>query len=474
MLKNHIIDLLRGNLDYEPTASQEKLIDRLAAFIPAGNEMEIMLVNGYAGTGKTTLVRSLVLTLDHFSRKYVLLAPTGRAAKVLSSYSKRPAATIHKKIYRQKSHSEGMGQFVLDRNLQADTLFIVDEASMIANQEQEQSVFGTGRLLDDLIGFVYSREGCKLVLIGDEAQLPPVGLKISPALNPETLRGYNLRVHEIFLDEVIRQSQDSGILMNATRIRKLADKDRNVYPGLVTGVYKDVRALNGAELIEEISDCYDREGMSNTIIVTRSNKRANQYNAGIRSQILWREEEISTGDMLMVVRNNYYWTGGEEEMDFIANGDIAEITRIRKYEERYGFRFADVTLRFPDYNRFEMDAKIMLDTLKTESPSLGYEENRTLYFSIMEDYPEVKTKKKKYELIREHPFYNALQVKFAYAVTCHKAQGGQWNTVFVDQGYIHQDMVNREYHRWLYTAVTRAIKQLYLVNFSRQFFADEA
>ena len=474
MLKNHIADLLRENLDHEPTSGQEKLIDRLAGFLPAGNEMEVLLVKGYAGTGKTTIVRSLVLTLDHFSQKYVLLAPTGRAAKVLTSYSKRLASTIHKKIYRQKSHNDGMGQFVLDKNLQANTLFIVDEASMIANQEQEQSVFGTGRLLDDLIEFVYSKEGCKLVLIGDEAQLPPVGLSISPALNPETLRGYHLTVHEVFLDEVIRQSQDSGILMNATLIRKLADNQVNALPGLITGDYQDVRALSGAELMEEISDCYSKEGMSNTIIVTRSNKRANEYNAGIRSRILWKEEEISNGDMLMVVRNNYYWTLDEQDMDFIANGDIAEITRIRKYEERYGFRFADVTLRFPDYNQFEMDVKIMLDTLKLESPSLGYEENRNLYFSIMEDYPEVKSKKKKYELIKEHPFYNALQVKFAYAVTCHKAQGGQWNTVFVDQGYIHQDMVNREYHRWLYTAVTRAVKQLYLVNFSRQFFADEA
>ena len=473
MLKNHIIDLLRENLGYEATGSQDQMIEKLAEFLPAGNEMDALLVNGFAGTGKTTLLHALVMTMDHFRLRYVLLAPTGRAAKVLSAYTKRPSFTIHKKIYRQKSSKDGLGQFVLDRNLQKDTLFIVDEASMIANQEQELSMFGSGQLLDDLIEYVYSKEGCKLVLVGDVAQLPPVGLDISPALDKEVISSYNLTVRQVFLDEVIRQSRDSGILMNATRIRKLAIKERSEWPRLVTEKYPDITRINGTELIEEISNAYDRVGIANTIIVTRSNKRANYYNAGIRSNILWKEEEISIGDMLMVVRNNYYWAQDEPELDFIANGDIAEITRIRKYQDRYGLRFADVTLQFPDYNQIELDVKIMLDTLQLESPSLGYEENSRFYFSRLEDYPEVKNKKKKYELVREHPFYNALQVKFAYAVTCHKAQGGQWDTVFVDQGFIREDMVDHNYYRWLYTAVTRAVRQLYLVNFGKQYFSED-
>ncbi len=472
MLKNHIRDLLKDNLDHEPTAGQEELISRLAGFIPAGNEMEILLVKGFAGTGKTTLVRSLVLTLDHFGLPYVLLAPTGRAAKVLAAYAEWPTSTIHRKIYRQKSHKDGLGQFVLNVNLRRDTLFIIDEASMIANQEQENSMFGTGKLLDDLVEFVYSKEGCKMVLIGDEAQLPPVGLDISPALNPDTLREYNLTVHEVFLKEVIRQSRNSGILMNATRIRTLAGRQSNDLPGLVTADYEDVQSLGGNELIEEISDAYERGGISSTIIVTRSNKRANEYNEGIRNRILWREGEISKGDMLMVVRNNYFWTADDDGMDFIANGDIAEIRRILKHEEMYGLRFADVILSFPDYGELEMEVKIILDTLSLETPSLGFEENRKLYFSILEDHPEVRIRKKKYELVKEHPYYNALQVKFAYAVTCHKAQGGQWDTVFVDQGFIRPEMVNREYHRWLYTAVTRAVKHLHLVNFNRKFFRE--
>lgn len=473
MLKNHLADLLRENLGYEATRSQVKLMELMAGFIAPGNDMEVLLVNGYAGTGKTTLVRSLVRTLDKFRQKYVLLAPTGRAAKVLSSYTGKPAHTVHKRIYRQKSTRDGMGVFVLDRNLSGDTLFVVDEASMIANQEQEMKVFGSGRLLDDLVEYVYSREGCKLILLGDTAQLPPVGLDISPALDPRVLASYDLNVHEGFLDEVVRQSMTSGILMNATRLRKDAEKGSFGWPRFTEAGFEDIRRIRGDELIEEISDAYDRVGMGNTIVVTRSNKRANQYNEGIRNRILWREADIHTGDLLMVVRNNYYWTQDDPAMDFIANGDITEIVDIGERQERYGFRFADVSLRFPDYGDREMDVKIMLDTLSLETASLGFEENRQLYFNIMEDFPEVKSKRKKYELAREHPFYNALQVKFAYAVTCHKAQGGQWDTVFVDQGYINEEMINREYYRWLYTAVTRATKNLYLINFSDRYFEGE-
>jgi exodeoxyribonuclease-5 len=300
-----------------------------------------------------------------------------------------------------------------------------------------------------------------------------VGLDISPALDPRVLASYDLTVHEGFLDEVVRQSMTSGILMNATRLRKDAEKGSFDWPRFTEAGFEDIRRIRGDELIEEISDAYDRIGMGNTIVVTRSNKRANQYNEGIRNRILWREADIHTGDLLMVVRNNYYWTQDDPAMDFIANGDITEIVDIGERQERYGFRFADVSLRFPDYGDREMDVKIMLNTLSIETASLGFEENRQLYFNIMEDFPEVKSKRKKYELAREHPFYNALQVKFAYAVTCHKAQGGQWDTVFVDQGYINEEMINREYYRWLYTAVTRATKNLYLINFSDRYFEGD-
>ncbi len=473
MLKNHIARLLGENLGHEPTPAQVKFIEIMAGFIVPGNDMDILLLNGYAGTGKTTLVRSLVRTLDEFKQKYVLLAPTGRAAKVLAAYTGRPAFTVHKKIYRQKSAKDGLGLFVLDRNLSANTLFIVDEASMIANQENVKSTFGSGRLLDDLVEFVYSKAGCKLLLIGDTAQLPPVGLDISPALDPSIMEQYDLAVKSVFLDDVVRQSLDSGILMNANMLRKGVEKKETAWPQFQTSGFPDISRIYGSDLIEGISDSFDKVNMANTIIVTRSNKRANIYNEGIRSKILWKEEEITEGDMLMVVRNNYFWAQEEPELDFIANGDIAEIVDIRDYQERYGFRFADVTLRFPDYQETELDVKIMLDTIKLETPSLGYEENRQLYFSILEDYPEIKNKKKKYELVREHDFFNALQVKFAYAITCHKAQGGQWDTVFVDQGYIKEDMIDTEYYRWLYTAVTRATKRLYLVNFGDQLFADE-
>ena len=473
MLENHIAGLLGENLGHEPTPAQVKFIEIMAGFIAPGNEMDILLLNGFAGTGKTTLVRSLVRTLDKFKQQYVLLAPTGRAAKVLAAYTGKPAYTVHKKIYRQKSAKDGLGFFVLDRNLTANTLFIVDEASMIANQESNKSMFGSGRLLDDLVEFVYSKAGCKLLLIGDTAQLPPVGLDISPALDPSVMEQYDLRVKSVFLDDVVRQSLDSGILMNANMLRRGVEKKKSAWPQFETSNYRDISRVYGSELIEAITDSYDKVNKANTIVVSRSNKRANLYNEGIRSKILWKEEEITEGDMLMVVRNNYFWAQEEPELDFIANGDIAEIVDIQEYQERYDFRFADVTLRFPDYKDIELDVKIMLDTIKLESPSLGYEENRQLYFNILEDYPDIKNKKKKYELVREHDFFNALQVKFAYAITCHKAQGGQWDTVFVDQGYIKEEMIDTEYYRWLYTAVTRATKRLYLVNFGDQLFADE-
>ncbi len=472
MLKNHLIKLLTENFDYEPTESQKRLIISLSSFITGDEQKQVLLVKGYAGTGKTTLVSSLVKSLDQCNLRYVLLAPTGRAAKVLSAYSRRPAFTIHKKIYIQKTAREGMGIFVLERNFHHNTFFIVDEASMITNQAQELNIFGSGRLLDDLLEYVYNNKNCKLIMIGDSAQLPPVGLDISPALDRKILEQRGLIVYECYLTDVIRQSLDSGILYNATGIREMLDKQLSDFPVFKTQGYDDVILLSGSDLLEELSQAYDRYGHDRTIVVTRSNKRANKYNQGIRNQILGREEEIAQGDFVMVVRNNYFWLDENQMTDFIANGDIAEITRIHKYQELYGFRFADVTLRFPDYQDMKVMCKIMLDTLDIETAALGQEESRALYQAILEDFPEVKSKRKQYEKIREHPFFNALQVKFAYAVTCHKAQGGQWESVFIDQGYITEEMMNVEYLRWLYTAYTRATKNLYLVNFSSRYFGD--
>lgn len=470
MLKTQIAKLLNDNFDYEPTESQKDLISSLSVFISQHELKQLFLLKGYAGTGKTTIISSLVKTLDEFNLHYILLAPTGRAAKVLSNYTKRPAFTIHKKIYIQKSAKEGTGIFVLERNMHSNTFFIIDEASMITNQSQEFNIFGTGKLLDDLIQYVYNEKNNKLILIGDTAQLPPVGLNISPALDIKNLQNYGLKVIESCLTDVIRQSVGSGILFNATVLRNLLDNNNIQLPSVRTGKFTDIIPVTGTELIEELNKAYDQHGHDETIIVTRSNKRANKYNQGIRNQILNREAEISKGDFLMIVRNNYFWLDENQVTDFIANGDIAEVIRIHKYEEQYGFRFADVTLRFPDYKNMTIQCKIMLDTLMIETAALGQEKSQELYHNILEDYPEIKSKRKQYETVRKHPYFNALQVKFAYAVTCHKAQGGQWEAVFIDQGFITEDMINVEYLRWLYTAFTRATKKLYLVNFNSRYF----
>ncbi len=470
MLKDHIISILRKNLDYAPTKSQVRLIDQLGAYLVSQDDMEIMLVKGYAGTGKTSMVKSIVTTLDAFRLRYVLLAPTGRAAKVLSLYADRPAFTIHKKIYRQKTAKEGIGQFVLNRNLQASTVFIIDEASMITNQSQEVTHFGSGKLLEDLIEYVYSQPGCKLILIGDTAQLPPVGLSISPALDPAVLSEFDMIVRESFLDDVIRQSIGSGILTNATLLRNDLSRERFDKPGFKLKGFDDIDKISGEYLLEEISNSYDRYGMGGTAIITRSNKRANRFNNAIRGQILFKDEEISQGDNLMIVRNNYYWNDDDETIDFIANGDTAEVVKIAGFEELYGFHFAQAELKFPDYGDIRIQARIILDALSTESASLTADDGRLLYNNIAQDYPELKSRKKKYEKIREHPYFNALQVKFAYAITCHKAQGGQWKSVFVDQGYTPREMIDRDYYRWLYTAVTRATEKLYLINFPEDYF----
>jgi len=344
---------------------------------------------------------------------------------------------------------------------------------MISNHAFNNSIFGSGRVLDDLIEYVYNDKRCKLLLIGDTAQLPPVGLEISPALDPLLLEGYGMEVREGFLAEVVRQSENSGILHNATEIRKLLVKKSFEIPSVKLENFTDIIRLNGEDLVEELSSSYDREGLENSIVVVRSNKMANRYNQGIRNTILWREEEVSTGDFFMVVKNNYFWLQENESVGFIANGDIIEILRINGYQERYGFRFADMVLKLKDYGDIEFEAKVLLDTIHVEAASMSSEENKKLFYSVLEDYSKESSKKKQFDGVKNDEFYNALQVKFGYAVTCHKAQGGQWNNIFVDQGFIREDMVNIEYLRWLYTAITRATSKLYLVNFSDKFFTPQ-
>lgn len=455
-----------------PTKGQEELSLKFADFVTESDPDSVFILKGYAGTGKTTMLSSLVKTFVKFNFRSVLLAPTGRAAKVLSGYTGHNAYTIHKSIYRQQSSSDGFGRFVLNKNLLKDTFFIVDEASMVPNTYAESSVFGSGRLLEDLIEYVYSGSNCRLILVGDTAQLPPVGLDVSPALSKIELDSYDRIVFEYELTEVVRQDQNSGILFNATLIRNLITSEY-FSPGyfhLECETFDDIRRIGGADLIEEISTCYGHYGLFETIVVTRSNKRANKFNEGIRSTILYKEADISTGDLIMVVKNNYFWLEENEKIDFIANGDIAEIVAIYKYEELYGFRFADVSLRMIDYPDIEIDCKIILDTITIESASLSSEQNRKLFDAVSEDYIDIRNKKKRWEKIKENPYFNALQVKFAYAVTCHKAQGGQWKAVFVDQGYLTEEMLNIEFLRWLYTAFTRPTERLYLVNFNKQFF----
>lgn len=468
MLRNFISDRLLENLEFQPTSGQEDLIRELGIFLASEDSREIMLLKGYAGTGKTTLVKSLVKTLSSLKQKSVLLAPTGRAAKVLTAYSGHPAWTIHKKIYRQKSGRDGMGEFVLDRNLHKQTCFIVDEASMIGDRSPD-TFFGSGDLLRDLVDYVEAGSQCRLVLVGDTAQLPPVGLDMSPALRPERLESFGYRVREIELTDVVRQAEDSGILYNATTIRNLITEHLEDYPRFHFESFPDISMITGDELLETISSSYDRYGTSDTIVVTRSNKRANKFNAGIRNQILWREEQLSSGDLLMVVKNNYFWKDDENRIDFIANGDIIRVEKVVSTEEVHGYTFANIKISLPDYRDIEMDVKVLLDVIDLDAPSLNYNQQQTLYLSVAEDYPNESSRKKVADKISTDPYYNALQVKFAYAVTCHKAQGGQWKSVFLDQGYFTEEMLSLDYLRWLYTAFTRASEKLYLVNFAKQF-----
>jgi len=477
MLNSYISDQILKEVGFEPTACQREMSIKLADFITSDRENQVFLLKGYAGTGKTTAISALVKVLDAMKIKTVLLAPTGRASKVLTQYSGRQASTIHKKIYRQKSGADLEGRFSLDRNLHRDTIFVVDEASMISNVSQELSVFGSGHLLSDLVEYVLSGENCKLIISGDTAQLPPIGLSISPALDKEELQYFNLEVTTCELTEVVRQSENSGILVNATYLRNLlANEKFNGYWKINDSGFEDIRRLSGGDLIEEISNCYDKFGIDDTVVITRSNKRANKFNEGIRRTILYREDQISNGDLLMVVKNNYFWAKQteSEEFNFIANGDIAKVVKIRKYEERYGFHFVTVTLSFIDYKDITIDCKIILDALMIEAPAMTSADNKRLFEAISEDYPEIHNRRQRWEKIRENEYFNALQVKFSYAVTCHKAQGGQWKTAFIDHGYLTEEMIDREFIRWAYTAFTRPTERLYLVNFNKGFFDTEA
>ncbi|MEA1875840.1 MAG: AAA family ATPase [Bacteroidota bacterium] len=473
MRNSRFISDFVAEIAYKPTEGQSTAIIDISDFVWNKFQDEIYILKGYAGTGKTTLIASLVKVLKRYNRRAVLLAPTGRAAKVLANYSGHSALTIHKKIYRQKKMVDGFAEFGLDRNLHKNTIFIVDEASMISNQSMELSVFGSGRLLDDLISYVYSGIDCKIVFCGDTAQLPPVGLDISEALNPSLIQTYGFEVKHTVLTDVVRQDKKSGILYNATSLRtQLSGEVKGVFPNLNSEGFTDFTRLSGTDLIDQIQSSYDNPGMDETIIVCRSNKQANRYNQGIRNRVLWREEEISPGDQLMVVKNNYYWLKDEDEIDFIANGDIMELIRVLEYKELYDLRFARVMVRLKNYRDLEFPCWILLDTLTVETPAMPRNAMKEFFFKVMDDYQHVKGKKLRTDAVREDHFFNALQVKYAYAVTCHKAQGGQWEHVYVDQGYITEEKLDRDYFRWLYTAVTRSSSKLYLVNFKDEFFKD--
>ena len=466
-LKYHILQ----SFGFPPTAEQAHALSVFCQFMLDRDDHVAMVLRGSAGTGKTTLAGAIVRTMNALKQKMVLLAPTGRAAKVFTHHAGHAAYTIHRRIYRQRTAAD-LSAFCLNVNLQRDTLFIVDEASMISNGSgREHSTFGSGCLLDDLMQYVYGpQQNCRLLLIGDRAQLPPVGEAESPALSAAMLRSYGMSVYEADLNEVLRQAQESGILHNATMIRNQNTAEGNLLlalPRIRLQGFADIRIVPGDELIESLATSYSRVGQDDTIVVTRSNKRANIYNRGIRSTVLDREEELCRGDRLMIVKNNYNLppsAEAESGLTFLANGDIATVQRVRNVHELYGFRFAEVTLQFPDYDDYELTSTVLLDTLTSEAPSLTREQQQQLFERVMEDYADIPRKQDRLKKLKQDRYYNALQVKFAYAVTCHKAQGGQWSHVYIDQGYMTDDMLTPDYLHWLYTAFTRATDRLFLVN----------
>jgi len=465
-------DHIQKAFPHEPTAQQTELFGLLHQFLLKDAGDECFILKGYAGTGKTTVLGALVKALTQYNYKSVLLAPTGRAAKVITGYSGRKAYTIHKRIYRKKSALNVDESFAIADNLAVNTLFIIDEASMVSDQ-----LSGNNRetLLNDLVKYVYNKKNCKLMLVGDTAQLPPVGSDESPALDEELMkRQFGLAVFSYELTDVLRQQKNSGILDNVTRIRDMIRLEKETMPKIITKGYTDVFRMTGERLEEGLEYAYNKYGNENTLIICRSNKNANLYNKQIRARLLWREEELTGGDQIMVVKNNYFWLQEQEgsSTGFIANGDIAKIRKVRRIEDMYGFRFADVQLEFIDYAEDPvLDCKILLDTLYSESPALQPADQKRFYLEAMKDYDHITNKRAKHNELKLNPYYNALQIKFAYAITCHKAQGGQWNAVFVDQGYLTDDMVNTDFLRWFYTACTRATDELFLVNFNDRFYS---
>lgn len=478
-LDNHILaESIQKELGHEPTGGQSKVISMLSEFITEPLQKQkrsAFLLKGYAGTGKTTLVSSLVRVLPLFGLQSVLLAPTGRAAKVLSGYAQKQAYTIHRKIYKAVTGEDGRQHMIPSANPHKHTIFIVDEASMIQGAEAsaDAGIYSHRDLLDDLVNYIYNSEGCKLLLIGDNAQLPPVGVNESPALDVDILtRNYLLDVHSFELDEVVRQSMDSGILYNATLLRNQAKRETPEMPFFKLQGLRDIRSIDGTEFEDALNSCYSRFGMENTVIITRSNKRANLFNNEVRQRILNRETELSAGDIMMVTKNNYFWLPIASKAGFVANGDMIEVRRINKKREMYGYHFADVVVQLIDYPEMDVvEVRMLLESVTIDKPSMPQEDIRKLYDEILLDYSELPSKSARNEKVRNDAYYNAIQVKFAYALTCHKTQGGQWDAVFIDLGYLTPEMIDHSFVRWLYTAVTRATTEVYLVNFMPQLIA---
>ncbi|MBF1383747.1 ATP-dependent DNA helicase [Prevotella aurantiaca] len=473
MIQDELVYQILQDFGFEPTQDQGKALQTFARFMTDRSENAVMILRGSAGTGKTSLAGAIVKAVIRLRFKVSLLAPTGRAAKVFSLNAGLSASTIHRKIYREKAFNGADGQFSLNNNMFRDMLFMVDEASMIS-LSQSNTTFGSGRLLDDLVQYVYSSgANCRLLLIGDKAQLPPIGEEESPALRSDVLKSYGLEVYECDLNEVLRQSQHSGILWNATAIREMITRNTATQlPKIKLKGFADISIVPGNELIESLASSYSAVGIDETMVITRSNKRANIFNQGIRNTILGREEELTTGDLVMVVKNKYLEKDRSTDISFIANGDHAVIRRVRNIRELYGFRFADASLEFPDYNNTELDTVVVLDTLTTEAPALTREQNDKLFQSVMEDYADVPRKADRMKQLREDAYFNAMQIKFGYAVTCHKAQGGQWAHIYLDQGYMTDEILTPDYIHWLYTAFTRATEHLYLVNWTQKQTAE--
>lgn len=473
-MSNHFFNkILSEKFRFEPTVSQAEGFEKIAYFLSEAPEGSLLLIKGYAGTGKTTLIGHLVQQLGHIRKKSVLMAPTGRAAKVLSAYAGKKALTIHKKIYFPKADSSGAGvQFTLKENKHTHTVFIVDESSMIGDDRQQSKLFENGSLLHDLVHYVSNGEKCKLIFVGDTAQLPPVNLGLSPALDDDELAAqFNTYVYSITLEDVVRQQAGSGILLNATRIRELLVEDQFEGFKFQLDGFKDVqRIIEGNEFLELLNNALDEDGIDQTVLIVRSNKRANLYNKSIRERILFLESDLAVGDQLMVVKNNYFWLGADSQPGFIANGDVIRINRINKYVDRYDMKFAEVNVQMVDYpDESAFDTVLLLETLNSETANLGYEQSQLLYQKVSQDHVHEKSKYKRFLKVKTDPYFNALQVKYSYAITCHKSQGGQWKNVFVEQPYLPEGP-NKDYFRWLYTAMTRAKERLFLIGFGKAYF----